>query len=248
MQERTGAAQMESGILLGVGRLNEFGQPIGDDLGSWKPPGMIPHVILEGDNVRLIPLEPIHAPMVHPAIHNAGDLWTYMSFGPFDSIDDLALEFQRITARPDWRAFVIETTEGLVGFLAYLRIQPHDGAIEIGSIVYSPQLQRTTAATEAQYLLLKHAFESGYRRVEWKCDDLNTPSRRAADRLGYLYEGTFRMATHYKGRSRDTAWYAITIDRWPLIKQAMEAWIAPENFDHAGKQLSSLSELITDRP
>lgn len=208
---------------------------------------MIPHIVLEGDNVRLIPLEPSHAAAVYPAVRNNHELWTYMPFGPFDSAGDLESEFQDVTTRPDWRAFVIETADGLVGFLAYLRIHPHDGAIEIGSIVYSPQLQRTTAATEAQYLLLNHAFESGYRRVEWKCDDLNAPSRRAADRFGYQYEGTFRMATHYKRRSRDTAWYAITIDRWQLIKEAMRAWIAPENFDTAGKQLNSLSELMTDR-
>ena len=206
---------------------------------------MIPHVVLEGDSVRLIPLEPSHASMVFAAVHNNEELWTYMPFGPFGSAVDLESEFREVTTRPDWRAFVIETSDGLVGFLAYLRIQPHDGAIEVGSIVYSPQLQRTTAATEAQYLLLNYAFESGYRRVEWKCDDLNAPSRRAADRLGYLYEGTFRMATHYKGRSRDTAWYAITIDRWPPIKRAMEAWIAPDNFDANGNQLTSLSNLMT---
>lgn len=205
---------------------------------------MIPHVALEGDHVRLIPLQPSHAPIVFPAVHDFESLWTYMPFGPFDSATDLESEFRDVVARPDWRAFVIETAEGMVGFLAYLRIQPHDGAIEIGSIVYSPRLQRTTAATEAQYLLLNHAFESGYRRVEWKCDDLNAPSRRAADRFGYLYEGTFRLATHYKGRSRDTAWYAITIDRWPPIKRAMEAWLAPDNFDDDGNQLTSLSEFM----
>jgi RimJ/RimL family protein N-acetyltransferase len=143
------------------------------------------------------------------------------------------------------RALKNAVEDGLVGFLAYLRITPHDGAIEIGAIVYSRQLQRTTAATEAQYLLLNHAFDSGYRRVEWKCDDLNEPSRRAAVRFGYLYEGTFRMATHYKGRSRDTAWYAITIDRWPQIKRTFEAWLARDNFDDDGNQITTLSNLAT---
>jgi RimJ/RimL family protein N-acetyltransferase len=206
---------------------------------------MVPHRVLEGELVRLTPLEPLHAPSLHPAFRDSDDLWTYMPFGPFSSAEDLEAEFRDVTTRPDWRAFVIETTEGLVGFLAYLRIQPYDGAIEIGSIVYSHQLQRTTAATEIQYLLLNHAFESGYRRVEWKCDDLNEPSRRAAVRLGYLYEGTFRMATHYKGRTRDTAWYAITIDRWPQIKEAFETWLAPGNFDESGNQFTSLSDHLT---
>jgi RimJ/RimL family protein N-acetyltransferase len=228
-----------------VTRLNEFGHPIGEGLGLWKPPGMILRVVLEGDHVRLIPLEPSHAPSVYPSLRDADDLWTYMPFGPFPTADDLEAEFRDVITRSDWRAYAIETGDGLVGFLSYLRIAPHDGAIEIGAIVYSHQLQRTTAATEAQYLLLNQAFDSGYRRVEWKCDDLNEPSRRAAVRLGYLYEGTFRMATHYKGRSRDTAWYAITIDRWPQVKRSFEAWLAPDNFDNDGNQITTLSNLTT---
>jgi RimJ/RimL family protein N-acetyltransferase len=130
-----------------------------------------------------------------------------------------------------------------VGFLSYLRIDPRGGVIEIGSIVFAPEMQRTAAATETIFLLIKNAFDLGYRRCEWKCDDLNAPSRRAAERFGFIYEGTFRKATHYKGRNRDTAWYAITDDEWPQVERAFARWLAPDNFDTGGRQLRSLSDL-----
>jgi RimJ/RimL family protein N-acetyltransferase len=130
-----------------------------------------------------------------------------------------------------------------VGFAAYLRIQPRDGVIEIGSIVFSPRLQRTTAATEAIYLMLRNVFALGYRRCEWKCDDLNAPSRAAADRLGFTYEGTFRQATHYKGRNRDTAWYAIVNREWPALDGVFQRWLAPDNFDDDGVQRQSLGKM-----
>jgi RimJ/RimL family protein N-acetyltransferase len=131
----------------------------------------------------------------------------------------------------------------VVGFLSYLRIDPPGGVIEIGSIVFAPELQRTTAATEVIFLLLKYAFGLGYRRCEWKCDALNAASRKAAERLGFGYEGTFKKATHYKGRNRDTAWYAITDDEWPQVERAFARWLAPDNFDTGGRQLRSLSDL-----
>jgi RimJ/RimL family protein N-acetyltransferase len=121
-----------------------------------------------------------------------------------------------------------------------LRIDQKNGVIEIGSIVFSPSLQRTSAATESVYLLLKNAFELGFRRCEWKCDHLNLPSRVAAERLGFRYEGTFRKATHYKGRSRDTAWYAITDEEWPALDAAFRSWLADDNFDVDGVQRRSL--------
>lgn len=226
-------------------RLNEYGQPIGNDLGTWEPPGLIPQTSLTGNHVRLVPLEPSHARAMYPALRGAEELWTYMPFGPFASAEALEAEFRRFVARADWRPYAVEIGGELEGFLTYMRIQPEDGALEIGSIVYAPRMQRTTAATETIYLLLRHAFESGYRRVEWKCDDLNAPSRRAAVRLGFRYEGTFRMATHYKGRSRDTAWYAVTVNRWPELERAFEAWLTPDNFDTVGHQLTSLSDLTS---
>jgi RimJ/RimL family protein N-acetyltransferase len=126
---------------------------------------------------------------------------------------------------------------------AYLRVDPAAGSIEVGHIALSPALQRTPAATEAMYLLMRRAFELGYRRYEWKCDALNAPSRAAAQRLGLSYEGIFRQATVYKGRNRDTAWYAATDGEWPALRAAFERWLGPDNFDEAGRQRLRLSEL-----
>jgi RimJ/RimL family protein N-acetyltransferase len=119
------------------------------------------------------------------------------------------------------------------------------GSIEVGHILYSPRLQRRPAATEAMYLLMKRVFdELGYRRYEWKCDNCNGPSKAAAERYGFTFEGLFRQATVYKGRNRDTAWFSITDKEWPAIKRGFEQWLAPANFDAAGGQRSKLAELI----
>ena len=144
---------------------------------------------------------------------------------------------------PDWIPYAIEVEGAVRGFASYLRLDPPNGAVEIGSILYSPTLQRTTAATEAIYLMIRHAFANGYRRVEWKCDALNAPSVAAGERLGFRYEGTFRNATHYKGRNRDTAWFAITLEDWPETRAALESWLDPSNFDAEGRQTDSLASL-----
>jgi RimJ/RimL family protein N-acetyltransferase len=124
-----------------------------------------------------------------------------------------------------------------------MRIDPPAGSIEVGHIALSPLLQRSPAATEAMYLMMRHAFELGYRRYEWKCDSLNENSRNAAVRLGFSHEGTFRQATVYKGRSRDTAWYSVIDSEWPLLREAFERWLAPENFDASGRQRTRLADL-----
>lgn len=149
----------------------------------------------------------------------------------------------------DWCPYAIVTPgDGPCGIACHLRVQPSIGVIEIGSIVLSPRLQRTTAATEALYLLMRHAFDLGYRRCEWKCDALNAPSRRAAERLGFVYEGTFRQATHYKGRNRDTAWYAIIDADWPALDAAFTAWLAADNFDAEGRQRRGLGSFRSALP
>lgn len=206
------------------------------------PPPMIPDTVLDGTYVRLRPLTVDDAETVFVAVGQARhDLWTYMPFGPFYSVDDASEYLRYMVDQPDWRPYIIEV-DGLVqGFNSYLRIKPSDGVLEIGSIVFSPQLQRTTAARESVYLMMRHAFDSGYRRVEWKCDSLHVVSRRAAERLGFRYEGTFINATHYKGRSRDTAWFAVTAEEWPDRCQRLEVWLDPSNFDHDGTQLRPLS-------
>jgi RimJ/RimL family protein N-acetyltransferase len=127
-----------------------------------------------------------------------------------------------------------------------MRIDPANGVIEVGNIKYSSALQRTPLATEAMFLLMRYVFDNlGYRRYEWKCDALNAPSRSAALRLGFTYEGIFRQAVIYKGRNRDTAWFSITDQEWPAIKGAYEAWLAPSNFDAGGKQKTRLADLIS---
>jgi RimJ/RimL family protein N-acetyltransferase len=231
-------------ILWAMLNTNDFGQPVGEDLGGWMPPPMISDAVLDGAYVRLRPLTIDDSESVYAVLGQARhDLWTYMPFGPFYAVDDASEYLSYMLDQSDWRPYIIEA-DGLVqGFNSYMRINPPDGVIEIGSIVFSPQLQRTTAATESVYLMMRHAFDSGYRRVEWKCDSLHRVSRRAAGRLGFRYEGTFVNATHYKGRSRDTAWFAVTIEEWPDRRQRLEAWLDPANFDQNGHQLRPLSTL-----
>lgn len=227
-----------------MSQVNEFGQPVGDDLAGWKPPTFPEAAALAGIHVTLEPLQAGHASDLYPTLAAAEDsLWTYMSIGPFRSESEMRSSFETLIALPDWLPYVILIDGKPGGFLSYLRMDPSGGVIEIGSIVFAPGTQRTTAATEAIYLLLKCAFDLGYRRCEWKCDDLNEPSRRAAKRLGFRYEGTFIKATHYKGRNRDTAWYAITDEEWPGVEEAFKRWLDPENFDENGLQRQGLSEL-----
>ncbi len=226
-------------------RTNEFGQPIGPDLAGWAAPGNPPPGEIHGAAVALHPLEPqVHAPPLFELLENVdGSLWTYLPFGPFADVDQVEALFRSLCRYEDWQPFAVIVDDEPLGFCSYLRIQETVGSIEVGSIVLSPALQRTTAATEALYLLIRHAFELGYRRVEWKCDHLNAPSIAAAERLGFTFEGVFRKATHYKGRSRDTAWFAIVDDDWPEIDAVFRTWLAPDNFDADGGQIATLREL-----
>jgi len=171
-------------------------------------------------------------------------IWTYLPYGPFASLADFQA-WAAATCRgddPRFHAIVEPATGRALGVASYLRIVPAAGVIEVGHINYAPRLQRTAMATEAMFLMMRRVFdELGYRRYEWKCDALNVASCRAAERLGFTFEGVFRQATIYKGRNRDTAWYAIVDSDWPAIRSAYEAWLAPENFDAAGDQRTGLS-------
>lgn len=228
-----------------MSRVNEFGQEVGDPIGDWQAPPPPPKETLKGRAVVLEPLDwAKHGTKLFDRLSGAPDsLWTYMTFGPFADASELRSTVEWMLERDDWLPYAILVDTEPLGFAAYLRINPGDGVVEIGSIVFSPELQQTTAATESIYLMLGNVFRLGYRRCEWKCDDLNEPSRRAGTRFGFKYEGTFRKATHYKGRSRDTAWFAITSDEWPRLDNAYRVWLSPENFDEAGRQLASLSDL-----
>lgn len=223
-------------------RSNEFGQPIGDDLDGWIAPPVPPRDVLVGRHVTLEPLDSAaHAAGLSEAFAGApATLWTYLFTDPLRTADAFTAWIDSIADADGWRPYASVVDGSPVGFMSYMRIDAPVGSIEIGSIGFSPGLQRTTAATETLYLLMRRAFDLGYRRLEWKCDALNEPSRRAAERLGFSYEGTFRQATHYKGRSRDTAWFAIVDSDWPALDRDFRAWLAPENFD-AGVQQTGLA-------
>jgi RimJ/RimL family protein N-acetyltransferase len=171
-------------------------------------------------------------------------LWTYMFDGPFADRTAFAEALKKREASDDplFLSIVDAATDRPVGIASYMRIEPAHRVIEVGGIVFSPALQRRPGATEAMYLMARHVFEDlGYRRYEWKCDALNAPSRRAALRLGFTFEGIFRQHMIVKGRNRDTAWFSITDSEWPARKAALEAWLAPDNFEANGMQKQSLS-------
>ena len=174
-------------------------------------------------------------------------IWTYLPDGPYESPQQLRdmLAWAATSEDPLYFAIVPLAAERPLGICSYLRITPESGVIEIGHIWFGPELKRTIAATEAIYLLARHAFdELGNRRLEWKCNALNAASRRAAERFGFTFEGIFHKHQVVKGRNRDTAWYAITDEQWPAIRAGFEAWLALSNFDAQMRQRASLSELI----
>jgi RimJ/RimL family protein N-acetyltransferase len=227
---------------------NDLGQDIGFSLPSWVPPPAPPRESMEGRFCRLEPLDPDrHAPALFEAdaADADGRSWTYLACGPFSDFPSYRAWLGANCLGDDPLFFaVIDTADGQpAGLVSYLRIAPAAGSIEVGHIHYSPRLQRSPAATEAMYLMMKKAFESGYRRYEWKCDALNAASRAAAQRLGLSFEGVFRQATVYKGRNRDTAWYAAIDAEWPALREAFLAWLDPNNFDGTGHQRVRLSDL-----
>ena len=230
-------------------RTNEFGQAIGCDLPDWTARELPAPVIMEGRFCRLEPINADrHAADLHAAFSSAPDgrLWTYMAVGPF--ADALAycdyLASLETSADPRHYAVIDLGSGKAVGTMALMRIDPKNGVIEVGSVTFSPLLQQTPISTEAQYLLMAYVFDQlRYRRYEWKCDHFNLPSRKTAQRLGFSFEGIFRQAVVYKGRSRDTAWFATIDSDWPKIASAFQAWLAPSNFDATGHQKHSLADL-----
>ena len=227
---------------------NPLGQPVGAPLPGWTPPPRPPRTAIAGRTCRLEPIDPArHARDVYDAnaLDPGGRNFTYLMAGPFDSFDAYRqwMESSCLGDDPLFHAIVDLDTGKAAGVASYMRIDPKNGVIEVGNINYSPRLQRKRAATEAMYLMMKRVFELGYRRYEWKCDSLNAPSRAAAQRLGFSYEGIFRQAVVYKGRSRDTAWYAAIDSEWPALERAFLRWLEPANFDAQGNQRERLSDL-----
>ena len=234
--------------------VNSPDQPVGEPLPDWRGARRPDGRMLAGRYCRLEVLDPgRHAEDLYAAFSEdrTGELWTYMADGPYSSFDTFLAAVEEAGAAQDFLYYaVLEKSTGLaLGRAAFLRIDPEMGNLEIGSIAYSPRLQRTVMATEAVYLMLRHAFdELGYRRCEWKCDALNAASRRAAVRLGFSYEGLFRQAMVYKGRNRDTAWYAMIDGDWPRIRRGFERWLEPDNFDDLGRQKRPLRNLMDPAP
>lgn len=228
-------------------RTNEFGQPIGEPVPGWTPRKVPDVSSLSGHYCSVERLDPNKHGEQLFSVLSADDaaMWTYLPFGPFETRPDLQAWLERVCAQQDplFYAIVDEKTSRAKGFASYMRIDPNAGVLEVGGIYFSRELRRSAAATEAMYLMMRHAMKDlGYRRYEWKCDALNAPSRRAAERLGFVYEGTFRQAIVYKGRNRDTAWFSIIDSEWPQVKKALEEWLAPANFDADGRQRSRLGQ------
>lgn len=230
--------------------LNELGLPIGFAVPEWKAAPRPPKTVMTGRYCRVEPLDSDrHAADLHAANleDSEGRIWTYLGYGPFQELADYRdwMEHTCVGNDPLFHAIVDTASGRATGVASYLRIDPAPGVIEVGHINYAPPLQRTPAATEAMYLMMKRVFdELGYRRYEWKCDNLNERSQKAATRYGFTFEGVFRQATVYKGRNRDTAWFSIIDSEWPRIKAAFEAWLSPDNFGDDGAQRDSLTNLM----
>lgn len=217
-------------------------------LPGWSPRPRPERRAFAGRHVRLEPLDITHAPALHAAFSTdtTGKLWDWMSVGPFADTAAYAAWVGPASQGTDPLFFTVFDLDHpdapAVGVMSLMRIDPGNGVVEVGSITFAPALQRRRAATEAQYLLMCHAFDDlGYRRYEWKCNALNAPSRAAALRLGFQYEGLFRNHMVIKGRNRDTTWFAITTEDWPAVRAGFEVWLAPDNFDSAGHQKKSLA-------
>lgn len=230
-------------------RINAYGQPIGEPLPEWSPRAMPESVRLQGTFCRLEPIHPEqHADQLDAAYRTASDDrdWTYLPIGPFADKESFRRYIENIAASSDPKHYAVISLKHnqAVGTLSLMRADTRSGSIEVGWVVFSPLLKQTPESTEAHFLLMQYVFDDlQYRRYEWKCDSLNVPSRKAAERLGFCFEGVFRQATVYKGRSRDTAWFSILDKEWPAYKAAFLSWLSPDNFDAKGRQIQSLQEI-----
>lgn len=225
--------------------MNEFGQPVGLVVPSWQAPPLPGDVMLTGSACRIEPLSAAnHTASLYTANEKAKDgrAWTYLPYGPFDEFEDYHAWVTSAAAGsdPKFYAIVDLKTGRAAGVASLMRINPQAGTIEVGHIHFSPLMQRSRAATDAMYLLMRYAFELGYRRYEWKCDTLNAASCAAGKRLGFRPEGVHRQARVAKRRNRDTAWFSILDSEWPARRAEFERWLAPENFDAKGLQRSPL--------
>lgn len=234
--------------------LGPHGQPIGETVPDWEGATPLPDATLTGRRVRVEPLDAgRHGDALHAALGEPGETpgdapearWTYLGGLPYADRDgfDTWLAARADSRDPRFHAIVEPASNQAAGLAAYLNIVPEHGSIEVGHLHFSPRLRRTPAATEAMALMMHHAFALGYRRYEWKCDALNAPSRRAATRLGFRFEGVFHQHRVVAGRNRDTAWFSILDGEWPALEAILRRWLSPDNFDAKGRQRLSLSAL-----
>ena len=220
----------------------QFGQALPD----WTPPPRPVGEVLTGQYVQLERMDPdAHAADLFRAYSGQDQVWDYLSYGPFTSASGYHRWAKENATGNDPLFYVLRNQESghCGGVASYLRITPEAGAIEVGHINLAPEIAGSRASTEAMFLMMDWAFRAGYRRYEWKCDALNMPSRKAAQRLGFSYEGIFRQATVYRQRNRDTAWFAMIDLEWPALREAYAAWLAPGNFDAQGRQKERLADL-----
>ena len=239
--------EIRKGLVVNT-QTNGFGQIIGPGLPDWTPRQPPSEAPMQGRFARLERLELARhlVPLWEAVTEGVDDsLWTYLPFAqPADQAafaDMLSRDFIGEAAK--YQGFAIQDvkTGATLGTASFMRTDTASGSTEVGSVLFGPRLQRSPIATEAMFLMMQRVFdEQGYRRYEWKCDSLNTPSWRAAERLGFSYEGTFRQVMVYKGRSRDTAWFSMLDREWPTIRKGFEAWLDPANFDANGQQIDRL--------
>ncbi|MRS91233.1 GNAT family N-acetyltransferase [Enterobacteriaceae bacterium RIT714] len=228
-----------------MNQCNQFGQPVGEALIDWQPRQHPARVELKGEYCSLTPLRTEHAAALFAAYALAPDTrsWTWLLREPDASVEDFTNWVASVCELSDPIHFTVidNQTNAPVGTLALMRIDAKNGVVEVGHVHFSPLLSRTPMSTEAQYLLMRYVFDTlGYRRYEWKCNSLNAPSRRAALRLGFQYEGQFRQALVIKGHNRDTDWFSLIDNEWEAVSRAFQNWLAADNFTADGEQKRSL--------
>lgn len=226
--------------------LNSFGQPVGKTIKGWKPCSPLPPLSKTGRYCRIAPFQKDRdgSGLWDAICEDDGRMWSYMPIGPFQDRNIFDVWCGTIETSADPMFHTLWDEDGHIGGVAsFLRMDPDNGVAEVGYITFAPRLQRSRAATEAMALMMGHVFDAGYRRYEWKCNVANAASRRAAERLGFSFEGVFRQAAVVKGRNRDTAWYSLLDSEWPAQHRAFERWLDPENFDVSGRQSVSLQDL-----
>ena len=228
--------------------VNEYGQMIGEPVDD--TPGVLPSLVrIEGQYTIIEALSVEKHAKDLLAVYGPDsprDMWTYLFQPSVENLEELIVALKQMIERKDrfYYAIIDKVTGKALGTFSLMRIDQANRVIEVGTVTFSPVLKQTRMGTEAHYLLARYVFEElHYRRYEWKCDALNLPSRRAAERLGFVYEGTFRQAVVYKGRTRDTDWLSMIDKDWPQVKTRLEAWLVPENFDKNGQQYKNLREL-----